>query len=75
MVIFNKDISEEIVDVSRRIYSWYKSGIKTLSISTCPFNTNIIFVDIVSYFISMRKKVLYISDEEVSRKEVIRWIK
>ena len=63
MVIFNKNISEEIVDISRRIYSWYKSGIKTLSISTCPFNTNTIFVDIVSYFISMRKKVLYISDE------------
>ena len=55
MVIFNKNISEEIVDISRRIYSWYKSGIKTLSISTCPFNTNTIFVDIVSYFISMRK--------------------
>ncbi len=27
MVIFNKNISEEIVDISRRIYSWYKSGI------------------------------------------------
>ncbi|MDU1078175.1 MAG: hypothetical protein E7A43_15080, partial [Clostridium sp.] len=71
MVIFNKNISEEIVDISRRIYSWYKSGIKTLSISTCPFNTNTIFVDIVSYFISMRKKVLYISDEGYQEKKLL----
>ena len=71
MVIFNKNISEEILDVSRRIYSWYKSGIKTLSISTCPFNTNTIFVDIVSYFVSERKKVLYISDEGYQEKKLL----
>ncbi len=51
----------------------YKSGIKTLSISTCPFNTNTIFIDIVSYFISMRKK-FYIYQMKGIKKETIRWI-
>lgn len=71
MVIFKSNISNEVADVSKGIYKWYKSGVKTLYISACPFNTNIIFQDIINYLISKRKRVLYISSEGCKEKNLL----
>lgn len=53
----NKD---ELQYGNKVIRQWYKNDNKTLSITTSPFNSNLIFKDIILNIINEKKKVLYV---------------
>lgn len=67
----DKNISRELDDILKRIYSWYRSKIKILSILTSPFNTNLIFGDIISEMVRSNNKVLYVWGKNCEDKDLL----
>lgn len=57
------------------IDKWYNKENKVLSITTNPYNTNLIFIDIIQKVINKDKKVLYVLNDEKSGKNIIEYLK
>ncbi len=60
----------------KEISSWYiKGNLPVLNVIATPYNTPLIFVEIIGEAIKRNKKVLYITNQEEERNELIRYIK
>lgn len=59
----------------KRIAQWYKKNVKSLTIITAPYNSTLIFIDIILDVIKEGKKVLYIWGSYRENKEVIEGLK
>ena len=57
------------------IQKWYKKETKALSIETTPYNTNLIFTDIIEVLIKENKKVIYVLNENNYNKDLIDYLK
>ncbi|MBD7912951.1 MULTISPECIES: hypothetical protein [Clostridium] len=64
-------VYEEFNHGVKRISSWYKKKLKSLSIVTIPFNSSLIFVDIILEVIKDEGKILYIWGKDGEVKELI----
>lgn len=56
----DKRVCEELDYGMKKINSWYKKNIKSLSILTIPFNSSLLFEDILLDVIRRKEKVIYI---------------
>lgn len=65
----------EFEDVIRKINHWYRSTAKILSITTVPFNTTLIFNNIISEVIGENKKVLYVWGKDGEDRRLIQEIR
>lgn len=72
----NKGIRlKEFNSCKLNIDKWYNKENKILSIVTSPYNTNLIFIDIIQKVINENKKVLYIINDEKYGKNIIENLK
>lgn len=71
----NNNSSQEMNYASKKILDWYKRDVKTLSIFTEPFNSNFIFVDLITDIIKDRKNVLYVSGEDFDDSFIVNKLK
>lgn len=56
----DKMVYEELEYGIKRISSWYKKNLKSLSILTVPFNSSLVFENIILEAIRRKEKILYI---------------
>lgn len=54
---------EELNYAVKKIDEWYRRNVKTISIFTAPFNTNLIFIDLIINVLREKNNVLYISEK------------
>jgi len=59
----------------KRIALWYKKNVKSLTILTSPYNSTLIFGEIILDVIKQEKKVLYIWGRDGENKELVESIK
>lgn len=59
----------------KKIAQWYKKNVKCLTIITAPYNSTLIFVDIILDVIKEGKKILYIWGIDRENKELVEGIK
>lgn len=72
----NKGIRiKEFNNYKASIDKWYNKENKILSIITNPYNTNLIFTDIIQKLISENKKVLYVISDEKYGKNIIEYLR
>ena len=72
----NKGIRlKEFNNCKLSIDKWYNKENKILSIVTNPYNTNLIFIDIMQKLISENKKVLYVLSDEKYGKNIIEYLR
>lgn len=70
----NKINSEEFEYTQRKINQWYFKQTKYFSIITQPFNTTIIFRDLIINMVNDNKKILYVWGKNGDNKELIKSI-
>ncbi|MDV4151610.1 hypothetical protein R0131_12325 [Clostridium sp. AL.422] len=58
-----------------KINKWYNKQSKILSITTNPYNTTLIFINIIKELIKENKKILYIWNGEECNNEILRELK
>ena len=58
-----------------KINKWYNKQSKILNITTNPYNTTLIFIDIIKLLIEENKRVLYIWNGEKCNNEIIKELK
>lgn len=66
---------EDLKYAIEKIDCWYKKYIKFLTIVTIPFNTIVIFYDIVNKLSKQGEKVLYVWGKEIENRELINSIR
>ena len=72
----NKGIRiKEFNNCKASIDKWYNKENKIISIITNPYNTNLIFTDIIQKLISEKKKVLYVLSDEKYGKNIIEYLR
>jgi late competence protein required for DNA uptake (superfamily II DNA/RNA helicase) len=71
----DKIVYEELDYGIKKINSWYKKKVKSLSILTIPFNSSLVFVDIILEVVRQKEKVLYVWSRDGEIKELIERLK
>ncbi|MBA5851502.1 hypothetical protein H2684_09325 [Clostridium sp. cel8] len=62
---------EEKKKISKIIINWSKSSDKFLNVISIPYNSTEIFVGVVEKYILQNKKILYITDENRDRINIV----
>jgi late competence protein required for DNA uptake (superfamily II DNA/RNA helicase) len=76
MIVNNlKEVSIEGKKISSRILHWGEGGKIFLNITAPPYNTSLIFIEILMKFIDEGKNVLYITGEEEKNIEIIGYLR
>lgn len=66
---------KEFNNCSSKISKWYNKQSKILSIVTNPYNTTLIFLNIIKLLIKENKKILYVWNGEKCNSEILRELK
>jgi len=63
-------MKEELGYAMKQINLWYRKSEKTLTVFTIPFNTTLIFKDIILELVRQKKKIVYIWGKSGENKEL-----
>ncbi|MCY6355466.1 hypothetical protein OIO11_09585 [Clostridium sp. ZS2-4] len=75
MFLKHSNLKVEKETISEEILAWSSSREKYLNVTSPPYNSSEIFINIILNFVYRNKKVLYITDENSIQVEIIEKIK